>query len=255
MGTLDCCHHGIKRELVIEADPEHIQDNDGFPQDTDPAFRSKKIESDIPIENINENGEEAENQENNNYVIEVPVSDVKENNQQKEEIQNYENYENVENNNMEMNAPQVEMGLEQEGNAEINAEINDYNQQITNNNEIVENVQDSNVQNELNIDQILSNYNQQQNQQSQNVENAEDYNKYFENIPSQQNDFDINQYLNSNNDNNQVNLNDFGDLNTAFTFADNQNINVDNLISSSNIQTSQEYNYEYNFNDQNVQNA
>ena len=254
MGTLDCCHHGIKRELVIESDPEHIQDNEGFPQDTDPAFRSKKIKIENPIENLNENGEEAENQENNNYIIEIADSDIKEINQQKEEIQNYEKYENVENNNVEMNPPQVEVTVEQEGNPEINAEINEYNQQI-NNDEIVENVQESNVQNEINIDQILNDYNQQQNQQSQNIENAEDYNKYFENIPSQQNDFDINQYLNNNNDNNQANLNDFGALDTAFTFADNQNINVDNLISSNNIQTSQEYNYEYIFIDQNIQNA
>ena len=169
MGTLDCCHHGVKRELVIESDPEHIQDNDGFPQDTDPAFSSKKIEIENPIENLNENGEEAENQENNNYIIEIAESDIKETNQQKEEIKNYENYENVENNNVEINPPQVEVGVEQEGNPEINAEINEYKQQINNNNVIVENVQESNVQNEINIDQILKDYNQQQNQQSQRI--------------------------------------------------------------------------------------
>lgn len=61
MGSLDCCQRGVKNELVIVTDDEHIQDKEGFPQDTDPAFRSKKIEVENQNENPNENP--AENQE------------------------------------------------------------------------------------------------------------------------------------------------------------------------------------------------
>ena len=64
MGSLDCCQRGVKNELMIVTDEEHIQDKEGFPQDTDPAFRSKKIEVDNPNENVADNqGEENPDQE------------------------------------------------------------------------------------------------------------------------------------------------------------------------------------------------
>jgi hypothetical protein len=242
MGVMDCCRLGIKNELVLETDKDNIQDNEGFPQDTDPAFRSKKVEIENQNENINENIiEESVNPENNNNAIEV--EEVRMDNYQDQNEEQAENYENNEANNVDMNVPQTDSNAIQEG----NVEINEYNQNI-NVNEIVNNVQENkaqenDVQNEINIDEILKNYNEQQ---IQNVENEEDYNKYFEQLPTPVNDnneIDINQYF-TNNPDNQVNLNQLGGLNSHFTFGDSQN-NGNNLILNNNEPNSQEYNYEY----------
>ena len=262
MGSLDCCQHGVKNELMIVTDEEHIQDKEGFPQDTDPAFRSKKIEVDNPNENVADNqGEENPDQEKNNFVMEVTESGMK----RIEQNETNENYENNEPND-NMYIPNTDVNVIQETN---NAEIKEENIPINENNGVLENVQnvenvenvenlgtegiDTNniVQGELNIDQILNNYNEQQAQGNQTGEAEEDYNKYFEQIPSQQNnnDVDFNQYFKDDQANqaNQANANNLAPM---FTFGENQT-DVNNLISS-NAQTSQEYNYDYNYNVQNA---
>ena len=247
---MDCCHRGLKNELVIEVDKDNIQDNEGFPQDTDPAFRSKKVEIENQNENINENAiDEAVNPENNNQAIEVEEVGMNQYTDQNEE--KAENYENNEANNAEMNVPQIDSNNIQEG----NVEMNEYNQE-TNINEIVNNVQknnvqENNVQNEINIDEILNSYNEQQVQQSQNVNAEEDYNKYFDQVPNTINNdnIDINQYF-TNNTENQTNVN-LGGLNSHFTFGDSQN-NGNNLIETNNGATSQEYNYDYIYGNQNA---
>lgn len=245
---MDCCQQGVKKELVIETDQEHIQDNDGFPQDTDPAFRSKKIDEENPNENIAVNQfEEMPNQENNNYEIEVADQNIK-------EIEQNEPNENIENNeaNTDMNIPNTDNNIVQGTNEpEIKYDLNNYENNVIGNVENAANQENNNMaQGELNIDQILQNYNeQQQDQGNQNAQIEEDYNKYFEQNPTQQNtnDIDINQYFNDNNQNNQNNVNI--NLNSMLTFGDNQ-ADTNNLISSNNnnIQTSQEYNYDYNYN-------
>ena len=245
---MDCCQQGVKKELVIETDQEHIQDNDGFPQDTDPAFRSKKIDEENPNENIAVNQfEEMPNQENNNYEIEVADQNIK-------EIEQNEPNENIENNeaNTDMNIPNTDNNIVQGTNEpEIKYDLNNYENNVIENDENVANQENNNMaQGELNIAQILQNYNeQQQDQGNQNAQIEEDYNKYFEQNPTQQNnnDIDINQYFNDNNQNNQNNVNI--NLNSMLTFGDNQ-ADTNNLISSNNnnIQTSQEYNYDYNYN-------
>ena len=245
---MDCCQQGVKKELVIETDQEHIQDNDGFPQDTDPAFRSKKIDEENPNENIAVNQfEEMPNQENNNYEIEVADQNIK-------EIEQNEPNENIENNeaNTDMNIPNTDNNIVQGTNEpEIKYDLNNYENNFIENVENVANQENNNMaQGELNIDQLLQNYNeQQQDQGNQNAQIEEDYNKYFEQNPAQQNtnDIDINQYFNDNNQNNQNNVNI--NLNSMLTFGDNQ-ADTNNLISSNNnnIQTSQEYNYDYNYN-------
>ena len=262
MGSLDCCQRGVKNELMIVTDEEHIQDKEGFPQDTDPAFRSKKIEVDNPNENVADNqGEENPDQEKNNFVMEVTESGMK----RIEQNETNENYENNEPND-NMYIPNTDVNVIQETN---NAEIKEENIPINENNVVLENVQnvenvenvenlgtegiDTNniVQGELNIDQILNNYNEQQAQGNQTGEAEEDYNKYFEQIPSQQNnnDIDFNQYFKDDQANqaNQANANNLAPM---FTFGENQT-DVNNLISS-NVQTSQEYNYDYNYNVQNA---
>ena len=265
---MDCCHRGIKNELVIETDKDNIQDNDGFPQDTDPAFRSKRVEIENQNENIKENViEEAVNPENNNNEVEVEEVGMnqyeEQNAENNEDNENNENNENNEVNNVEMNLPQIDSNEVQE----VNVEINEYNQdkninEIVNNiqenneqeNNIQENnVQENNIQNEINIDQILKNYNEQQAQQSQNVETEEDYNKYFDQAPTPVNDnneIDINQYF-TNNNFNQTDLNQLGGLNSHFTFGDSQNNGID-LIENNNAPTSQEYNYDYIYENQNA---
>ena len=245
---MDCCQQGVKKELVIETDQEHIQDNDGFPQDTDPAFRSKKIDEENPNENIAVNQfEEMPNQENNNYEIEVADQNIK-------EIEQNEKNENIENNeaNTDMNIPNTDNNIAQGTNEpEIKYDLNNYENNIIGNVENAANQENNNMaQGELNIDQLLQNYNeQQQDQGNQNAQIEEDYNKYFEQNPTQQNtnDIDINQYFNDNNQNNQNNVNI--NLNSMLTFGENQ-ADRNNLISSNNnnIQTSQEYNYDYNYN-------
>ena len=259
MGSLDCCQRGVKNELMIVTDEEHIQDKEGFPQDTDPAFRSKKIEVDNPNENVADNqGEENPDQEKNNFVMEVTESGMK----RIEQNETNENYENNEPND-NMYIPNTDVNVIQETN---NAEIKEENIPINENNVVLENVQnvenvenlgtegiDTNniVQGELNIDQILNNYNEQQAQGNQTGEAEEDYNKYVEQIPSQQNnnDVDFNQYFKDDQANqaNQANANNLAPI---FTFGENQT-DVNNLISS-NAQTSQEYNYDYNYNVQNA---
>ena len=262
MGSLDCCQRGVKNELMIVTDEEHIQDKEGFPQDTDPAFRSKKIEVDNPNENVADNqGEENPDQEKNNFVMEVTESGMK----RIEQNETNENYENNEPND-NIYIPNTDVNVIQETN---NAEIKEENIPINENNVVLENVQnvqnvenvenlgtegiDTNniVQGELNIDQILNNYNEQQAQGNQTGEAEEDYNKYFEQIPSQQNnnDIDFNQYFKDDQANqaNQANANNLAPM---FTFGENQT-DVNNLISS-NVQTSQEYNYDYNYNVQNA---
>ena len=262
MGSLDCCQRGVKNELMIVTDEEHIQDKEGFPQDTDPAFRSKKIEVDNPNENVADNqGEENPDQEKNNFVMEVTESGMK----RIEQNETNENYENNEPND-NMYIPNTDVNVIQETN---NAEIKEENIPINENNVVLENIQnvqnvenvenlgtegiDTNniVQGELNIDQILNNYNEQQAQGNQTGEAEEDYNKYFEQIPSQQNnnDVDFNQYFKDDQANhaNQANANNLAPM---FTFGVNQT-DVNNLISS-NAQTSQEYNYDYNYNVQNA---
>ncbi len=262
MGSLDCCQRGVKNELMIVTDEEHIQDKEGFPQDTDPAFRSKKIEVDNPNENVADNqGEENPDQEKNNFVMEVTESGMK----RIEQNETNENYENNEPND-NMYIPNTDVNVIQETN---NTEIKEENTPINENNVVLENVQnvqnvenvenlgtegiDTNniVQGELNIDQILNNYNEQQAQGNQTGEAEEDYNKYFEQIPSQQNnnDVDFNQYFKDDQANqaNQANANNLAPM---FTFGENQT-DVNNLISS-NAQTSQEYNYDYNYNVQNA---
>jgi len=251
MGSLDCCQRGVKNELVIETDPEHIQDKEGFPQDTDPAFRSKKIEVENSNENLAENqGEEILNQEKNDIVMEVGESGLK-------EIEKNETNDNNEA-NVDMNIPNTDNNVVQENIAEVKEYNSDNNENnVLENAQNVENAEnagnegfDNNnniVQGELNIDQYFNNYNQQQVQGNQNgeIEEEEDYNKYFEQNPDQQNnnDIDINQYF-TNNQTNQINT---SDLSPVFTFAENQ-ADANNLISSNNAQTSQEYNYEYNYN-------
>ena len=246
---MDCCQQGVKKELVIETDQEHIQDNDGFPQDTDPAFRSKKIDEENPNENIAVNQfEEMPNQENNNYEIEVADQNIK-------EIEQNEPNENIENNeaNTDMNIPNTDNNIVQGTNEpEIKYDLNNYENNVIENVENAANQENNNLaQGELNIDQLLQNYNEQnQEQGNQNAQIEEDYNKYFEQNPAQQNtnDIDINQYFNDNNQNNQNNVNI--NLNSMLTFGDNQ-ADTNNLISSNNnnnIQTSQEYNYDYNYN-------
>jgi len=262
MGSLDCCQRGVKNELMIVTDEEHIQDKEGFPQDTDPAFRSKKIEVDNPNENVADNqGEENPDQEKNNFVMEVTESGMK----RIEQNETNENYENNEPND-NMYIPNTDVNVIQETN---NAEIKEENVPINENNVVLENVQnvgnvenvenlgtegiDTNniVQGELNIDQILNNYNEQQAQGNQTGEAEEDYNKYFEQIPSQQNnnDVDFNQYF-KDDQTNQANQANANNLAPMFTFGENQT-DVNNLISS-NAQTSQEYNYDYNYNVQNA---
>ena len=261
MGSLDCCQRGVKNELVIVTDDEHIQDKEGFPQDTDPAFRSKKIEVENQNENPNENpaenqGEDNLNQEKNNFVMEVTESGMKriEQNETNENFENNEPNDNMNN----VNIPNTDINVVQESN---NVEIKEENLPYNENNVVLENVQnvenignegiDTNniVQGELNIDQILNNYNEQQAQGNQTGETEEDYNKYFEQIPSQQNnnDIDINQYF-KDNQANQANTNNLAPM---FTFGENQT-DVNNFISSNNAQTSQEYNYDFNYNVQNA---
>ena len=120
---MDCCQQGVKKELVIETDQEHIQDNDGFPQDTDPAFRSKKIDEENPNENIAVNQfEEMPNQENNNYEIEVADQNIK-------EIEQNEPNENIENNeaNTDENIPNTDNNIVQGTNEpEIKYDLNNY---------------------------------------------------------------------------------------------------------------------------------
>ncbi len=235
---MDCCQQGVKKELVIETDQEHIQDNDGFPQDTDPAFRSKKIDEENPNENIAVNQfEEMPNQENNNYEIEVADQNIK-------EIEQNEPNENIENNeaNTDKNIPNTDNNIVQGANEpEIKYDLNNYENNVIENVENVANQENNNMaQGELNIDQILQNYNEQQLEQgNQNAQIEEDYNKYFEQNPSQQNnnaDFDINQYLSNNN---ETNNNNNIEYNGAFTFAEPQ------TSENQNIQGSQSYNNEY----------
>lgn len=177
-----------------------------------------------------------------------------------EQNETNENFENNEpNDNMNnVNIPNTDINVVQESN---NVEIKEENLPYNENNVVLENVQnvenignegiDTNniVQGELNIDQILNNYNEQQAQGNQTGETEEDYNKYFEQIPSQQNnnDIDINQYF-KDNQANQANTNNLAPM---FTFGENQT-DVNNLISSNNAQTSQEYNYDFNYNVQNA---
>ena len=255
MGSLDCCQRGVKNELVIVTDEEHIQDKEGFPQDTDPAFRSKKIEVENPNENVADNqGEDTLNQEKNNFVMEVTESGMK----RIEQNETNENYENNEPND-NVNIPNTDINVIQESN---NVEIKEENLPYNENNIAIENIQnvenidnegiDTNniVQGELNIDQILNDYNKQQAQGNQTGEiEDEDYNKYFEQIPSQQNnnDIDINQYF-KDDQANQANTNN---LEPMFTFGENQT-DLNNLISSNNAETAQEYNYDYNYNVQNA---
>ena len=241
---MDCCQQGVKKELVIETDQEHIQDNDGFPQDTDPAFRSKKIDEENPNENIAVNQfEEMPNQENNNYEIEVADQNIK-------EIEQNEPNENIENNeaNTDKNIPNTDNNIVQGANEpEIKYDLNNYENNVIENVENAANQENNNLaQGELNIDQILQNYNEQQQVQgNQNAPVEEDYNKYFEQNPTQQNtnDIDINQYFNDNNQNNQNNVN----LEPMYTFGENQT-DTNNIVSSNINQTSQEYNYDYNYN-------
>ena len=249
MGSLNCCQRGVKNELIIETDQGNIQDKEGYPQDTDPAFRSKKVEVENANENLDDNqGEEAlKQEEKNNYIMEIGESGVKEI-EQNETNENYENNEK----NVNMNIPSNDNNVVQENNT---AEIKEYNL-ANNENKFLENAQnvenienqeiDTNniVQGELNIDQILNNYNQQQVQGNQNVEDEEDYNKYFEQNLAQQNnnDIDINQYF-TGTPTNQANTND---LAPVYTFAATTDVN--DLINSFNVQTSQEYNYDYNYN-------
>ena len=150
---MDCCQQGVKKELVIETDQEHIQDNDGFPQDTDPAFRSKKIDEENPNENIAVNQfEEMPNQENNNYEIEVADQNIK-------EIEQNEPNENIENNeaNTDMNIPNTDNNIVQGTNEpEIKYDLNNYENNVIENVENVANQENNNMaQGELNIDQIL----------------------------------------------------------------------------------------------------
>lgn len=237
---MDCCQRGVKNELIIETDQEQIMDKEGIPQDTDPALRSKKIEVETPNEIINDTpAEDNYNQENNQDVMEDGQSNMK-------EYEQNEPAEILENNepNVETNVPYTDTNVIRESN---NEEINEYNLPENNQNIGSEGIDTNIVQGELNIDQILNNYNEQQGQQSQNLENEEDYNKYFEQNPSQQNnnnDFDINQYLSGNNQTNQGNA---VDVMPMFTFGENQT-DLNNLINSNNAQTSQEYNYDYNYN-------
>ena len=248
MGAMDCCQRGVNKELIIEADQDQINDKEGYPQDTDPAFRAKKIELENPIENINNTPfEEAYKQEeennNNNYVVEVGESDMKEI-EQNEQAENYENNEPNDNTNI----PNADVNVIHESNNEYNIPANT--------NEIVDNLQnigsqgiDTNiVQGELNIDQLLNNYNEQQVEQNQNIDN-EDYNKYFEQNQAQpnNNDIDINQYFNNNN----VQTNATNNLTPMFTFGGNQT-DLNNLINSNNEANSQEYKIDYNFNIQNA---
>ena len=51
MGTLNCCHRQVNNDLILDTDPDHILDKEGYPQDSDLAFRIKKPE----IENQTEN--------------------------------------------------------------------------------------------------------------------------------------------------------------------------------------------------------
>lgn len=242
MGTLDCCNRGVKNELIIEMDQEQIKDKDGFPQDTDPAFRSKKIEVENPNENSNDiQVQETYKEEKNNNIEEIGESTMKEI-EQNEQVETYDNIEP----NVDMNVPNNDINAIQESNV---AENNEYN--LTNNeNNIIETAQnigneiiDNNVvQGELNIDQILKNYNEEQ---GQNMANEEDYNKYFEQNQAQENniDIDVNQYLNNNNQTTEGNNKD---LTPIFTFGENQT-DLNNLINSNNVQT-QEYNIDYNYN-------
>ena len=246
MGSLDCCQKGVRNELVIETDQGNIQDKEGFPQDTDPAIRSKKIEEENPNENIAVNqGEEQPNQENNNYEIEIGESNPKEI-EQNEPNENYENNEA----NTNMNFPNTDNNIVQGTNdVDIKYDLPSYENNVIGNVENAGNqgIDTNNVaQGELNIDQLLQNYNEQQQVQgNQNAPVEEDYNKYFEQNPTQQNtnDIDINQYFNDNNQNNQNNAN----LEPMYTFGENQT-DTNNIVSSNINQTSQEYNYDYNYN-------
>ena len=145
MGSLDCCQRGVKNELVIVTDDEHIQDKEGFPQDTDPAFRSKKIEVENQNENPNENpaenqGEDNLNQEKNNFVMEVTESGMKriEQNETNENFENNEPNDNMNN----VNIPNTDINVVQESN---NVEIKEENLPYNENNVVLENVQ--NVEN------------------------------------------------------------------------------------------------------------
>ena len=130
MGTLDCCNRGVKNELIIEMDQEQIKDKDGFPQDTDPAFRSKKIEVENPNENSNDiQVQETYKEEKNNNIEEIGETTMKEI-EQNEQVETYDNIEP----NVDMNVPNNDINAIQESNV---AENNEYN--LTNNeNNIIE---------------------------------------------------------------------------------------------------------------------
>ena len=134
MGSLDCCQKGVRNELVIETDQGNIQDKEGFPQDTDPAIRSKKIEEENPNENIAvSQGEEQPNQENNNYEIEIGESNPKEI-EQNEPNENYENNEA----NTNMNIPNTDNNIVQGTNdVDIKYDLPSYENNVIGN---VENV-------------------------------------------------------------------------------------------------------------------
>ena len=106
---MDCCKRGVKGELVIETDGNQVQDKEEFPHDSDPTFRKKKIE----IENSYEN--EAHIDNNNNYVVEIGESNMK------EMEQNENNVENI-----NVNIPGTDTKIEAENNIE-NYQINDNN--------------------------------------------------------------------------------------------------------------------------------
>jgi len=231
---MDCCKRGVKGELVIETDGNQVQDKEEFPHDSDPTLRKKKIE----IENSYEN--EAHIDNNNNYVVEIGESNMK-------EMEQNENKEE----NINVNIPGTDTKIAAENNIE-NYQINDNNLaqneanyfyseqygQIEQNQNQENNINNNETTN-ANIEAYLNNYNIEQVTEGQNVENAEDYNKYFEQNPSQQNnnaDFDINQYLSNNN---ETNNNNNIEYNGAFTFAEPQ------TSENQNIQGSQSYNNEY----------
>ena len=106
---MDCCKRGVKGELVIETDGNQVQDKEEFPHDSDPTLRKKKIE----IENSYEN--EAHIDNNNNYVVEIGESNMK-------EMEQNENKEE----NINVNIPGTDTKIAAENNIE-NYQINDNN--------------------------------------------------------------------------------------------------------------------------------
>lgn len=238
---MDCCQRGVKNELVLETDADHIQDKEGFPHDSDPAFRTKKVE----VENQGEIEEDQEQVGDNNYVVEVRESNMREIEQ---EQQNEENNEA----NVEMNIPGTDTNIEQEDNEGVNQQVdnapetqenaNNYNEQYIEQNQEIQGQEITGQADTNNYEEYLNNYNLEQGTtQEQVVEGEEDYNKYFEQNAGEQNnnaDFDINQLL-SNNTVTNTNTTTTG-LNGAFTFADPQ------LSLNQNIQGSQQNDYNYN---------